>query len=100
MNRSRRAAALICVNAAAQQDGHRWTMPGMVPATRDGESIRMHEQTGDLVVGLLVLVLVALCQIEMAAKITLADMVAVKGTWRPPQHVALTRKFLGGFYGG
>ncbi len=29
----------------------------MVPATRDGESIRMHEQTGDLVVGLLVLVL-------------------------------------------
>jgi len=35
----------------------RRTMPGKPPATRDGESIRMHEQTGDLVVGLLVLVL-------------------------------------------
>ena len=32
-------------------------MPGMVPGTRDGESIRMHEQTGDLAVGLLVLAL-------------------------------------------
>ncbi|MCC6719698.1 MAG: hypothetical protein IT555_17590 [Acetobacteraceae bacterium] len=32
-------------------------MPDMSPAVRDGESIRMHEQTGDLVVGLLVLVL-------------------------------------------
>jgi hypothetical protein len=35
----------------------RLAMPGKSPATRDGESIRMHEQTGDLVVGLLVLVL-------------------------------------------
>lgn len=32
-------------------------MPGLAPATRDGESIRMHEQTGDLLVGLLVLIL-------------------------------------------
>jgi hypothetical protein len=45
---------LICVNVAAQHAAQGPILPGKPPAFRDGDRFVMHEQTGDLIVGLLV----------------------------------------------